>query len=67
MAAFGPVRNGVKYTIFNLLDTEYGNVFKRPNLLLEFKAFAFTAKKSIWRYVTTNRRGGVEVIMADAV
>jgi hypothetical protein len=67
LAASGPVRNGVKRTVFDLLDTEYGNVFKRPDLPSEFEAFALAAKKSIWRHVTTNRRGGVEVTMADAV
>ena len=42
-----PVQNGVKYIVFNLLDTKYRNVFKRPNLLLEFKAFALATKKLI--------------------
>jgi len=42
-------------------------VFKRSDLLLEFKAFAITAKKSIWQHVTTNRRRGVEVIMANII
>jgi hypothetical protein len=63
----GPVRNGVKRTVFDLLDTKYGHVFKRSDLPLEFEAFAVAAKKSIWRHVTTNRRGGVEVRIADVV
>ena len=61
------MRNGVKYTVFDLLDTKYGNVFKRPNLLLEFKAFALAIKKLIWRHVTTNRHRGIEVIIADTL
>jgi hypothetical protein len=61
------VRNGVKRIVFNLLNTKYGHVFKRSDLPLEFNTFAIAAKKSIWRYVTTNRRGGVEVTMVDAV
>ena len=64
---FRPVRNRVKCIVFDLFNTKYRNVFKRPNLLLEFKAFAIAAKKSIWRYVMTNRYRGVEVIMADAL
>ena len=43
----GPVRNGVKYIVFDLLNTKYRNVFKRPNLPLEFEAFTIAAKKSI--------------------
>ena len=62
-----PVRNRVKRIVFNLLNTKYGHVFKRSDLLLEFKDFTVAAKKSIWRHVTTNRRGGVEVMMADTV
>ena len=42
-----PVRNGVKYIVFDLLNIKYRNVFKRPNLLLKFKAFALAAKKLI--------------------
>ena len=67
LPASGPVRNGVKRTVFDLLDTKYGHVFKRSDLPLEFEAFAVAAKKSIWRHVTTNRRGGVEVRMADVI
>ena len=67
LPASGPVRNGVRRTVFDLLDTKYGHVFKRPDLPLEFEAFAIAAKKSIWRHVTTKRRGGVEVMMADVV
>ena len=62
-----PMQNRVKCTVFDLFNIKYRNMFKRPDLLLEFKAFAFTVKKSIWRYVTTNRCRGVEVIMADAL
>ena len=62
-----PVRNGVKCIVFNLLNIKYRYVFKRPDLLLKFKAFAITAKKSIWRHVTTNKYKGMEVIMADIV
>jgi len=67
LLAFRPVRNGVKRIVFDLLNTKYRHVFKRSDLPLEFEAFAITAKKSIWRHVTTNRRRGVEVIMADIV
>ena len=67
LLAFRPVRNRVKYIVFNLLNIKYGNVFKRPNLLLEFKAFALAIKKSIWRYIMTNRYKGMEVIMADTL
>ena len=42
-------------------------MFKRPNLPLEFKAFTLIIKKLIWRHMTINRYGGIEVIMADAV
>ena len=42
-------------------------MFKRPNLSLEFKAFALTAKKLIWRYMIINRRGDIEVIITDTV
>ena len=62
-----PMRNGVKYIVFDFLNTKYGNVFKRPDLLLEFKAFAVTAKKSIWRYVTTNRCRSIEVTMVNII
>ena len=61
------MQNGVKCTVFDLLNIKYRNVFKRPNLLLEFKAFTFTAKKSIWRHVTTNRYKGIKVIMANTL
>jgi len=47
LLASGPVRNGVKRTVFNLLNTKYKYVFKKSNILLEFKAFAIAAKKSI--------------------
>ena len=40
---------------------------KRPNLPLKFKAFTITTKKSIQQYITINRYGGIEVIMADAL
>ena len=63
----GPVRNRVKYIVFDLLNIKYRNVFKRPNLLLKFKAFALAAKKLIWQYITTNRCRGVEVTIADAL
>jgi len=43
----GPIQNGVKYIVFDLLNTKYRHVFKRSDLLLEFKAFAIAAKKSI--------------------
>ena len=42
-------------------------MFKRPDLLLKFKAFATAAKKSIWQHVTTNRYRSVEVIIANTV
>ena len=42
-----PVRNGVKCTVFDLFNIKYRNVFKRPDLLLEFKAFTLAAKKLI--------------------
>jgi hypothetical protein len=61
------VRNRVKRIVFNLLNTKYRHVFKRSDLLLEFKDFAVAAKKSIWRHIITNRRRGVEVIMANAI
>ena len=61
------MQNGVKRIVFNLLNTKYGHMFKRSDLPLEFKAFAIAAKKSIWRYVITNRRGGVEVMMANII
>jgi len=63
----GPIRNRVKRIVFNLLNTKYRDVFKRSDLLLEFKAFTIAAKKSIWRHVTTNKYGGVEVIIANIV
>ena len=62
-----PVRNRVKCIIFDLFNTKYGNVFKRPNLPSEFKAFAVATKKSIWRHIMINRYGGVEVTMADTI
>ena len=62
-----PVQNGVKHTVFNLFDIKYRHVFKRLNLLLKFKAFTITTKKSIWRHVITNRYKSVEIIMADVV
>ena len=62
-----PVRNGVKCIVFNLLNIKYRHIFKRPDLLLKFRAFTFTTKKSIWRHVTTNRCKGVEVIIADII
>ena len=43
----GPVQNGVKRIAFNLLNTKYRHIFKRSDLLLEFKAFTIAAKKSI--------------------
>ena len=61
------MQNGVKCIVFDLLNTKYRNVFKRPNLLLEFKAFTITAKKSIWRHIITNTRKSMEVIMADII
>jgi hypothetical protein len=61
------MQNGVKCIVFNLFNIKYGYVFKRPNLLLKFKAFTITAKKSIWRYITTNKCRGVEVIIADII
>ena len=67
MLIFRPVRNGVKYTVFNLLDIKYRYIFKRPDLLLKFKAFTIAAKKSIWRHVTTNRYKSVKVIIADII
>ena len=48
LLVFRPMQNGVKCIVFNLLNTKYGYIFKRSDLLLEFKAFAITAKKSIW-------------------
>jgi len=42
-------------------------MFKRPNLLLKFKAFALAIKKLIWQYIMINRYGGIEVIMADTL
>ena len=41
------IQNGVKRIVFDLLNIKYRYVFKRPNLLLEFKAFTIAAKKSI--------------------
>ena len=41
------IQNGVKRTVFDLLNIKYRYVFKRPDLLLKFKAFAITTKKSI--------------------
>jgi hypothetical protein len=61
------IQNGVKYIVFNFFNTKYGYVFKRPNLLLKFKAFAITAKKSIWWYITTNKYRGVKVIIANII
>ena len=61
------MQNRVKRIIFNLLNTKYRNVFKRPDLPSEFKAFALAAKKSIWRHMTINRRGGIKVTMANAI
>ncbi len=62
-----PIRNRVKCTVFDLFNIKYKNVFKRPNLLLEFRTFTLITKKSIWRYVIINRRGGVEVIIANTL
>jgi hypothetical protein len=42
-----PIQNGVKYTVFDLFNTKYRYMFKRPDLLLKFKAFTIAAKKSI--------------------
>ena len=63
----GSIQNGVKYTVFNLLNIKYGYIFKRPDLLLKFKAFTIAAKKSIWRHITTNRYKSVEVTIADVI
>ena len=47
LLASGPIQNRVKRIVFNLLNTKYGHIFKRSDLLLEFKAFTITTKKSI--------------------
>ena len=41
------VRNGVKRAVFDLFNTKYRNVFKRPDLPSKFEAFALTIKKLI--------------------
>ena len=62
-----PARNRVKRIVFNLLNIKYGNVFKRPNLPLEFKAFALATKKLIRQYMTINKYRGIKVIIADTL
>ncbi len=61
------MRNRIKRIVFNLFNIKYRNMFKRPNLLLKFKAFALAIKKLIWQYIMINRYGGIEVIMADTL